>query len=223
MAAALLNMAERGANVLAACDDSYFGLYYDDEALRESLFARLVGAHPRLMAVKLDGATKENFVWGLRVGFITYGGVFNGDARLFYDALERKSAGCVRGNISNASHLSQSVVLHSMENPGHEAEKQSKFEILKRRAARVCEVLEDPRYQDAFEAYPFNAGYFMCIRLKTVDAEALRVHLLERYGVGLISLGSENLRIAFSCIEEKDIPELFDTLLKGIKDLEGGI
>jgi len=60
----------------------------------------------------------------------------------------------------------------------------------------------------------------MCLRLKTVEAEPLRVHLLEKYGVGLISLGSTDLRVAFSCLEEEDTRELFDIVLKGVKDLE---
>ena len=48
----------------------------------------------------------------------------------------------------------------------------------------------------------------------------LRVHLLDNYGVGLIAIGQDNLRIAFSCLDEADIPELFDTILQGVKDLE---
>jgi hypothetical protein len=60
----------------------------------------------------------------------------------------------------------------------------------------------------------------MCIRLKSADAETLRVHLLEKYGIGLISIGERNLRIAFSCIEENDISELFDTILQGVNDLQ---
>jgi hypothetical protein len=60
----------------------------------------------------------------------------------------------------------------------------------------------------------------MCLQLKTVAAEALRVHLLDTYGVGLISLGASDLRVAFSCIDENQIEALFDTILKGVKDLE---
>lgn len=59
----------------------------------------------------------------------------------------------------------------------------------------------------------------MCLCLKNVDAEKLRVHLLDNYGVGLISIGEKNLRVAFSCLDEEQIPELFDTILKGIKDI----
>jgi hypothetical protein len=106
-----------------------------------------------------------------------------------------------------------------MQDQNNPSEKQEKFEILKRRANRVKSVLQDPNYQDAWQVYPFNSGYFMCIRLKTVNAESLRLHLLNHYGVGLISIGSENLRVAFSCLEETDIPLLFDTVLQGVKDL----
>ena len=101
------------------------------------------------------------------------------------------------------------------------AEKEAKYEILKNRAKRVKTVLADPKYQEAFTAYPFNSGYFMCIRLKTVEAEPLRRHLLDKYQVGLISLGQTDLRIAFSCLEETEVTDLFDTILKGIEELEG--
>jgi aspartate/methionine/tyrosine aminotransferase len=126
----------------------------------------------------------------------------------------------VRGSISNASHLSQTLVLKSMLDKNFPDETREKFEILKRRALRVKEVLAQPKYQDAWDCYPFNSGYFMCIRLKSSNAERLRVHLLENYGIGLISIGERNLRIAFSCIEEDDIPELFDTILQGVNDLQ---
>ncbi len=218
--AILLRTAENGTRVIVALDDAYFGLFYEEQTLKESLFAQLCGIHPNLLAVKLDGATKENFVWGLRIGFITYGMHSRGDAAAAYEALEKKTAGCVRGTISNASHLGQSLLLNSMNDARNENEKLQKFEILKGRAIRVKQVLANPKYQSAWQAYPFNSGYFMCIRLKTVEAEPLRAHLLERYGVGLISLGKCELRVAFSCIDEAQIQELFDTILQGIKDME---
>jgi hypothetical protein len=33
----------------------------------------LCDAHPNILAVKLDGPTKEDYVWGFRVGFLTFG------------------------------------------------------------------------------------------------------------------------------------------------------
>jgi len=216
----LTALAQKGTNVLAITDDAYFGLFYEEDAIKESIFARLVGRDPRLLAIKLDGATKENFVWGLRVGFLTYGAFLKGDSKKPYDALEKKTAGAVRGSISNASHLSQEIVLKSMQSENYRTEKNEKFLIMKERAQEVKRVLSDSKYVEAWEAYPFNSGYFMCLNLKTVDAEPLRVHLLEKYGVGLIALGKTDLRVAFSCLEKEDIKELFDTVLQGIKDLE---
>jgi aspartate/methionine/tyrosine aminotransferase len=216
----LTEIAEKGTNVVAITDDAYFGLFFEDNVMKESVFSHLIGRHPRLFAIKLDGATKEIFVWGLRVGFITYGAAINGDAALFYDALERKTAGDVRANISNVSHLSQTIVAKSLASETFGKESEVKFGIMKERANEVKKVLSDKKYDKVWEVYPFNSGYFMCLKLKTVDAETLRVHLLEKYGVGTISIGKTDLRIAFSCIEKEDIKELFDIIHKGITDLE---
>jgi len=220
MAEILMDLAHQGTNVLAVTDDAYFGLFFDDQVLKESIFAGLVNKHPRLMAIKLDGATKENYVWGLRVGFITYGACLTGDHDGVYNALERKTAGAVRGSISNASHLSQTITLRSLKSSSYKAEKEDKFQIMKERAIEVKRVLAQPKYRDAWNPYPFNSGYFMCLKLKTVEAEPLRVHLLNKYGVGLISLVKQDLRVAFSCVEKKDVQELYDIILQGVKDLE---
>ncbi len=219
VAAILLDTAQKGTNVVAVCDDAYFGLFFEEQTCKESLFAKLAGRHKRLLAVKLDGATKEDYVWGLRLGFITYGLAADNDTDGIYQALEQKTAGCIRGNISNASHLGQTILLNAMQDPDYHAQKQEKFNLLKRRAALIKETLKSPEYAPYFDVYPFNSGYFMCIRLKDVDAETLRLHLLDAYGVGLIAIGEKNIRIAFSCLEEKDVKPLFDIIVSGIKDL----
>jgi len=220
IAGILTSTARGGTNVLAVTDDAYFGLFFEEDALKESIFTKLIGNDPRLLAIKVDGATKENFVWGLRVGFITYGASLTGESGPVYDALEKKTAGAVRGSISNASHLSQEIVLKSLQSKDFLSEKDDKFKIMKGRAKEVKRVLSNPQYHEAWEPYPFNSGYFMCLRLKTVEAEPLRVHLLDKYGIGLISLGKTDLRVAFSCLEKEDTEELFDTLLQAVKDLE---
>jgi aspartate/methionine/tyrosine aminotransferase len=184
-------VAKDGTNILAVTDDAYFGLFYEDNVLKESIFTRLVGRDPRLMAVKLDGVTKENYAWGLRVGFVTYGVTLGGaDAAGVYDALEKKTAGAVRGSISNASHLSQSIMLKALESEDYQNEKKEKFEIMRGRAQEVKRVLSDPKYDRVWEPYPFNSGYFMCLKLKSVDAETLRVELLDKHGVGPVSVSS---------------------------------
>jgi aspartate/methionine/tyrosine aminotransferase len=215
----LKEVADSGTNVLAVSDDAYFGLFFEEETCKESVFAKLAGIHERILAVKLDGATKENFVWGLRCGFITYGTKTKSDNPLFYEALEKKTAGCIRGNISNASHLGQSIILKSMQANTYKPQKDEKFSVLKERANKVKEVVSRDKYEDYFKAYPFNSGYFMCIKLlKDVDAEKLRLHLLDNYQVGLISIDSNNLRVAFSSINLDDVEPLFDAVYDGIND-----
>jgi aspartate/methionine/tyrosine aminotransferase len=220
IAASIQAAAEAGINIIAVSDDAYFGLVYEEGVLNESIFARLLGRHPRILAVKVDGATKEDLVWGLRIGFLTYGAVLQGDARSAYEALEKKTAGAVRGSISNASHLGQEIILRALEDPGFAAEKREKFNVMKERALEVKRVLSSPAYADAWEVYPFNSGYFMCLKIKGVDAEALRLHLLEAYGVGVIAIDETDVRIAFSCLDREDIQELFDTIYRGVKDLQ---
>ncbi len=217
----LTKVADEGTNVVAVTDDAYFGLRYEESAMKESLFARLCNRHERMLAVKLDGATKEMFVWGLRVGFITYSTVVNGDPVPFYDALERKTAGDIRGSISNASHLSQSIVLRAMLHPEElEKERKTNVAILKNRANKIKEILDNPKFDDAWDMYPFNSGYFMCLKLKTVNAEELRVHLLDKYKMGTISINPTDLRVAFSCIDEENLEELFESIYQAVKDLE---
>jgi len=216
----LTDIAKKGTNIVAVTDDAYFGLFYEENVMKESVFSHLINRDPRLLAVKLDGATKEIYVWGLRIGFITYGASIEGNQDLFYDALERKTAGDVRGSISNVSHLSQTIILNSLLSNTFTSESNDKFSVMKERALEVKKVLKDTKYDEAWEAYPFNSGYFMCLKLKTVDAETLRVHILDKYGVGTISIGKTDLRIAFSCIEKDDVRELFDTIYKGVIDIQ---
>jgi len=216
----LTKVARNGTNLVAVTDDAYFGLFYEDDILKESIFTLLLDRDPRLMAIKLDGATKENYVWGLRIGFVTYGPHLKDNHHTVYDALERKTAGDIRGSISNASHLGQSVMLKSLQADTYHAEKEEKFRIMKARALEVKRVLSDPKYAEAWDVYSFNSGYFMCIKLKDVKAETLRLYLLDKYGVGLIALGDYDLRIAFSCIEEEDIQALFETIFKAVQDMK---
>jgi aspartate/methionine/tyrosine aminotransferase len=201
-------------------DDAYYGLVYDDDAIQESPFGLLAGLHPRVLSVKLDGATKELFVWGLRCGFLTFGAPPVDGADAILEALEKKVMGAIRGGISNCAQLSQSVVLNALQSPKIGDERREKFEILKARALRVKQVAGDSKYTESWDVYPFNAGYFMCIRLKRgVDAEALRLHLLDEYGVGLISNGRTDIRVAFSCLELDEIEPLFDCVHAAIGDL----
>jgi aspartate/methionine/tyrosine aminotransferase len=214
--AALLACAEAGINIVAVVDDAYFGLFFED-SLHESLFGQLANIHPRLLAIKVDGATKEEFVWGFRVGFVT----FADPNEAVLAALEQKTMGMIRSTISSGSHPSQTFVLRALKSPEFAGQQHEKHETMKRRANRVKQLLDSGKFAGAWEYYPFNSGYFMCLKLKTVNADRLRTHLLDKYGVGTIALGETDLRVAFSCIEEGDIDELFGIIHQGVMDLQG--
>jgi aspartate/methionine/tyrosine aminotransferase len=213
--AAIRAGAEAGINVVVATDDAYFGLFFED-SLQQSLFGQLSDLHPRVLAIKVDGATKEEYVWGFRVGFITYAG----KSEALLSALEQKTMGIIRATISSGSHPSQTFILKALQSPEFEQQKREKFDIMKGRANLVKQVLESGKYSEAWDYYPFNSGYFMCLKLKKVHAETLRNHLLDQFGVGTIALGDSDLRVAFSCIEESDIEELFELIYQGAQEVE---
>jgi len=199
--AAIRDAAEEGINVVVVTDDAYFGLFFED-SMHESLFSKLADLHPRVLAIKVDGATKEEYVWGFRVGFITYAST----SSAVLNALEQKTLGIIRATISSGPHPSQTFVLRALTSPEFEGQKAEKYDIMKRRANRVKSLLDSGRY-------------FMCLKLSTVTAEAVRSHLLNQYGIGTIALGETDLRVAFSCIEEDNLEELFDTIFKAVNEL----
>jgi hypothetical protein len=141
---------------------------------------------------------------------MTYGGAdLNAEG---FAALEDKTAGAVRGNISNASHLSQSLLLAAYEDDLYGRWKQEKFGVLKARYDCVRDVLSaHPEYADSFTALPFNSGYFMCVRPVSGDPERIRRRLLEDYDTGVIATGGL-IRVAFSSAPTSVLPDLFENL-----------
>jgi aspartate/methionine/tyrosine aminotransferase len=215
----LVRAAEGGCDLVAICDDAYFGLFYDDSVLKESLFTRLAAAHPRLLAIKLDGASKEDYAWGLRVAFITYGNAGGAGA---YEALEKKTGGCIRATVSNAPNLSQTLVLRAMSDPGYRAQKAEKFAVLARRAKKVREVLAETRFAGVWKLYAFNSGYFFTVRLEGLDAEEYRIKLLDDYQIGVIATSGTDIRVALSCVDEEDIEALLEGMLDCALEMKKG-
>ena len=132
---ALLSFVKAGNSAVVLIDDAYTGLTYEDTLFKESIFAYLATAHERILAVKIDGATKEDYAWGMRTAFITYG-VKKGTSTL-YQAMEHKTAGAIRSTISSASHLSQSLLLHAYRSADYSKEKAEKYAMLQKRYKKV--------------------------------------------------------------------------------------
>jgi aspartate/methionine/tyrosine aminotransferase len=211
-------VADKGQKVVAIIDDAYFGLVYEDKVYTESIFVELANVSENVLAVKLDGPTKEDYVWGFRAGFITYA-IKGGTAEL-YEALENKTAGAVRGNISNISQLSQSLLYKVYSASTYEQSKEAKYNVLKARYTVLRDELSKPQYTEYFSPLPFNSGYFMCVEPKKgLVAEDIRKHLLEKYSTGVVVLGNV-IRLAFSAVPQDKLPELVENIYKACKDLD---
>lgn len=214
----LKKSADKGNKIVVFTDDAYWGLVFEDGIEKQSIFTYISDIHENVLAVKIDGPTKEDYVWGFRVGFITYG-IKGGDAQL-YAALESKTAGAVRGNISNAANISQSLLMQAYANEDYDRQKEEKYELLKTRYNAVKEALKDDKYKKYFEALPYNSGYFMCIQLvEGIDGEALRHLLIDKYSIGTINLNNI-IRLAFAAVAAKDMKQLFDGIYDACCELK---
>ncbi|OGO17021.1 MAG: hypothetical protein A2Z02_04770 [Chloroflexi bacterium RBG_16_48_7] len=218
IAKVLKEAAQRGNRLVVILDDSYFGLVFEDRVMSESLFSRLANSHENLLAIKVDGLTKEEYAWGLRVGFITYG-IKNGSKEL-YKALEDKTAGAVRGNISNSSHSSQSIFLKALNSEAYQNEKQVNKAKIKERYLKMKAVLgAHPEYKEYFEDLPFNSGYFMCVKLKKSNPDKTWELLLSKYSTGVICYSEMALlRIAFASTPLAKIEKLFANIYLACKE-----
>ncbi|MBR6733499.1 MAG: aminotransferase class I/II-fold pyridoxal phosphate-dependent enzyme [Kiritimatiellae bacterium] len=211
--------AKTGKKIVVVLDDAYFGLVYEKGVHGESLFAEFAALHENVLAVKLDGCTKEDYVWGLRVGFITF--AFKGATPEQLKALEAKAAGDVRSGVSNITAVGQHMALAAFADRAYAAQKREKYAVLKARYAEVRRILKKhPEYAEAFEAMPFNSGYFMCVKPLGVDAEKVRRLLVEKYSTGTIVL-SGLIRIAFSTVPREKLAALFSNVAAAVRDLKG--
>ncbi|MCR5725247.1 MAG: aminotransferase class I/II-fold pyridoxal phosphate-dependent enzyme [Treponema sp.] len=221
-AAAILSIlkaqAEQGVKLLVCCDDAYFGLNYEDDIYPQSLFAELADMHENILAVKIDGPTKEDFVWGFRCGFLTFGCKGMTDAQ--YDALVKKLMGLIRSSVSCSSTPQQSILLRAFQDPALESEKAQMREVLERRY-RIVRAFVDSHTSAALEAMPFNSGYFMSFKTKGVNAEELRKKLLNEKGIGTIAIDAQTLRVAFSSLDEDKIELVYSTVYACAEELAG--
>ncbi len=216
----LKTAADRDNALCVITDDAYHGLVYESGLFTESFFGKLANAHPNILAVKVDGSTKECFFWGGRVGFLTYG--FQGMTEEAAKALEDKTAGRVRGTISGVTTQSQYMILHGLQDPHFQEQVEDRRNILQRRAHAIKRTFaEHPQWEEEFEALPFNSGYFMCTQLKQADPEKVRKRLREEYSTGVLSLNDTIyggiLRVALSAVPERNIPEVFENMYNACK------
>ena len=219
LVASLLEAAEE-RDLLAICDDAYAGLVYDDAVPRESVFWHLAGRHPRLVPVKVDGATKELSFFGGRVGFLTWPFAADSPAAA---ALESKVKFLLRSTVGSPVAPSQVLVLQALADPGLEDEVEEVRRLLAHRVEVLREALAgcDP---EILTPLPFNSGCFALVALtpSEADPEVVRRHLLDHEDTGLIAIRPRFLRIAHCSVDAGDLPELVRRLERGAREVAAG-
>ena len=219
--ASLIEVAQRRPLVVV-CDDAYAGLVFEPGIDPSSMFWELIGAHPNLVPVKVDGSTKELSFFGGRVGFLTFGLDPESEAAR---ALENKVAMLVRSTIGSPPASSQMIVLQALrqERAALEAEVEAVRLLLegRYRALKGALAEADP---EVMITLPFNSGCFALVELPEalgVTSSAARRHLLDRHDTGLVSIEPRYLRIAHCSVDAAALPELARRLERGIGELAG--
>lgn len=207
--------------LVALCDDAYAGLVFVEGIPARSLFWDLHGAHPNLVAVKIDGATKELSFFGGRVGFVTF--AFAPDSGVA-EALESKVKCLVRAGMGSPVATSQVLALEVLTSGRAAAEVEGVRQLLAGRYRALHEALSACP-EDLLTPLPCNSGCFALVRLgpearaRGLTAEAVRRHLLAAEDTGLVAVGEDHLRIAYCSVREEDLPELVRRLERGVETL----
>lgn len=202
--------------LIVLCDDAYAGLVYEPDVPRASLFWELVGRHPNLVPIKIDGATKEFSLFGGRVGFLTFGFDADGEAA---SALESKVKCLVRATVGSPVALSQIILLQALSSPTVSEEVESIRQELETRWRTLREALKVVD-RDLLRPLPCNSGCFALLELAPdlgLNAETVRRELLESEDLGLISIAPSYLRIAFCSVARDALPELVQRLERGVR------
>ncbi|HVS02948.1 MAG TPA: aminotransferase class I/II-fold pyridoxal phosphate-dependent enzyme [Thermoanaerobaculia bacterium] len=214
-------VAEAGRRpLLVVCDDAYLGLVYEDDVPRESLFWELVGRHPNLAPVKVDGATKELSFFGGRVGFLTFAVAPDSEAAA---ALESKVKCLARATLGSPVATSQMLLLQGLEAADAAAQVERIRLLLAERYRALRQALAgvDPAL---LRPLPFNSGCFALLELPVelgLAADRVRLHLLAHHDTGLVSIGDSYLRIAFCSVAAAALPEMVRRVERGVAELAG--
>lgn len=193
--------------LVVVCDDAYQGMVWEPDARGASLFHDLARLDPaQVLAVKIDGATKELFYFGGRVGFISFGA--EGEAAA---VLEDKARAAARATISSACATSQAVLAQALTAPDLAAQQQ----VVRDRLAGRYRTLKAELNQAGVRSLPFNGGMFAMVPVSG-DPEALRKQLLVE-SVGVVSLPeSGSLRLSYGSVARAEIPGLVRAIARHI-------
>ena len=215
-AAALKMEADKGRSLVVICDDAYVGCIHEksDVCYQESIFAMMSNLHVNILAVKVDGISKEDFAWGLRVGFVTFG-IKHPSAHTLYSNLETKCATYLRCSVSNINHATQSLLLASYRSSEYAIQKQVILGDLHAKYDRVVQLMTQHQEELLvhYTILPFNSGFFFCLHPKRnhTSITTLR-HAFLQAGLGIVTIGPL-LRICYATIPLSKLDTLFEILV----------
>ena len=215
---AIVEVANSGKKVMVISDDAYFGLFFEEDTEKQSLFSYLADAHENVFAIKGDAATKEEMVWGFRIGFISYAS--KGFTQKHLDALSTKTLGAIRCSVSNCDRPGQSLLLKALrDGKNYQKDKDYLFDVVSKRYNALKDALKAYEGSTLLKPYPFNSGYFMAFDTFGRNPEELRLYLLDKYQVGAINILGKALRLAFCSVEIEGIKDLVDIVYKAAEEL----
>lgn len=211
----LKNQAKR-LRMIIICDDAYFGLFFEEKVLKQSIFALLAKEEADYLLLKADGCSKEYLAWGFRVAFLTF--YFKDPSS--YELLDNKVKAVIRSQVSSSSTLSQNLMIRALSDKDIEEEKQEVFNKIYNRYWLVKEEVSK-RESKSLTLIPFNSGYFFCFKTD-FNSSLLREALLKE-GIGVISIKDKYIRIAFSSVDIKNIKLLLDRVYALSDEIKGEI
>ena len=209
----------------SSLDDAYFGLFYHLGAPLDDGVALRAAREPPSEPAR--GEARRRDQGALRLGPALR--LHHLRPRRRAETAPRRCARCSTrrraarsaARISNSPQLSQTLVEKALATPSIARRAQGEAPRCCARAPRrSTRSRTRPRFRESWDVYPFNSGYFMCVKVKGVDAEKLRVHLLDavRHRPDL-RRARRDIRVAFSCLELDQIEPLFEALHKAIQEL----
>ncbi len=211
--------------LVVVTDDAYEGFVYDD-SLKYSIFAHLAELDKKILAIKVDGVTKELLFWGGRLGMITFAiPPYFGDKGKIEAELENKFVGLIRATISNSTRIIQEGVASIVSEPNKFLQERERIvKAIGKRANAFKEKLEKNPCPEIIPD-PFNSGFFAFLNIKGVPAETLADHLLKKYKIGVIPVenkkeGINGIRVTFSSVIIEDMPGLVAGINNAVADLK---
>ena len=189
-------------------DEAYKGMEWSKDSVQGSIAKRFSDLDPaRFLVVKVDGATKELFFFGGRIGFVTFL-----CSQQVAPVLEEKVIASIRSTVSALPSPSQAMVLRALLSDTLDTEVKEIRGLLYRRYETLKKAM------DALDIpyFPFNSAFFALVRTP-IDAEQMRKYLLTK-GVGVVAVPAQQaIRVSYSTVSVEKIPEMVNIIAAALQ------